>query len=177
VFSIKKILFSCIFPILFFIGACEEDRTLTKLQYMPDMADGPVAKVGRSFLLPPEGSVAYNAIIYPKTIEEAEKFLLSPFNGVENKASVLKEGAHLFSLFCKHCHGPNAEGNGSIVHKFPRPPNLMEERYKEKADGFFFYRITFGSALMPSLGHAIDAEERWKIIAHLRDLQEKAHES
>lgn len=172
-----KILRSLLLTCLIFLGACEDDRTLTKIQYMPDMVDGPVARADRSVLLEPEGSVPYNAIIYPKTIEEAEKFLVSPLGDHAKSEALLKEGAHLFSLFCKHCHGPAAEGNGSIVHKFPRPPNLMDDRYREKADGFFFYRITFGSALMPSLGHATDAQERWKIIAYLRDLQEKAHES
>ena len=53
---------------------------------MPDMADTPITKAQESYLNPPEHSVAVNAILYPKTIDVAEKEFRSPFQKGSNFA-------------------------------------------------------------------------------------------
>jgi mono/diheme cytochrome c family protein len=150
-------------------AACTDGNT-RKIQYMPDMADSPANKAQRPYLDPPEGSVAMNAIIYPKTIEESEKVLQMPPR-IKEDPSTLTEGKVLFETFCAVCHGPDAHGHNALGPKFPTPPDITGEIYRNHGDGFFFYRITFGSAIMPSYGHAISANERWEIISYLRTLQ------
>lgn len=143
-----------------------------KIQFMPDMADTSIAKAQRAFLDPPVGSVAATAVIYPATVEESEAQLKSPFEGQPAGEAQLAEGKVLFTTFCAVCHGPEGKGDGSIADKLPAP-DLTMDFYKGKKDGFFFHRITFGGAIMPSYGHAIDVQERWLIIAYLRQLQNK----
>lgn len=148
--------------------SCRIDGTGTKMQWAPDMADSAANKPQRSYLDPPEGAVAMNALFYPKTAEEAEKQYVFP-EAIAKDPEILPKGKQLFETFCQPCHGADAKGghlNPAIV-----PPDLTHPTYAARADGFFFYRITFGTAVMPGYGHAISSWERWYIVKYLRTLQ------
>ncbi|MBI2601491.1 MAG: cytochrome c [Deltaproteobacteria bacterium] len=164
---------------IFFLGLilnlwnCKGDPSQTKLQYFPDMADTPGIKTQGNYLDPPEGSVARDAILYPATAEEAESVMENPLRGASNQAEHVAQGKHLFETFCgAACHGLDAKGGGAIVDRFVRPPDLTLDLYKNRKDGFFFHRITFGGAIMPEQGHNTSAVERWQIVLYLRSLQE-----
>lgn len=172
--TIQKLLCCGVFLVWY---SCEQDTNITKLQYMPDMVDAPIVKAYRGYLDPPEGSVAINALLYPKSVEQAEAVLINPLKS-SNYSQELSAGKTLFSDFCAVCHGIHGKGDGTVVHKFPRPPDLISETYKKRKDGLFFHTITFGSALMPGYGHALSVNERWQIVLYLRSLQEiGGHES
>lgn len=162
---------------LFFYG-CSGDPKTKKWTYMPDMVDSPVAnKAQRGFYLePPVGSVSKETMIYPKSAEDAEQTLRNPYGNGGGEDFTRAEGKKLYDIFCAVCHGLDAKGGGTIIDRFPRPPDLTADLYKNKKDGFFFYRITFGSLsqMMGGYGHAIDINERWKIVSYLRSLQESA---
>ena len=146
------------------------DREQTKLQWMPDMADTGVVKAQRDYLDPPDGSVSRESLEYPKTPEEAEVTLSNPF---APSADVVAKGKVLFETFCIPCHGQDGKGDGTLRDLFPKPPDITATAYHTRKDGFFFYRITFGSAVMPGYGHNITPEERWIIVHYLRALQQK----
>lgn len=148
------------------------DHKTRKLQLMPDMADGPTVKAQENYLEPPPHSVDINAEEYPATIEESEAKRTNPF---PNTPAVLAKGEALFGTFCAACHGPDGKGQNALGPNFPVPPDITNEVYKKRADGFFFYRITFGGVMMPSYGHSISVNERWMIIHHLRTLQNRGH--
>ena len=149
------------------VSACEINSNNTKIQYMPDMADGPTIKAQESFIDPPPGSVASNALLYPESVQEAEKVLKNPFEATpENTAA----GKELFLTFCLPCHGANADGKHALGPTYPPPPDLTNEAYKDKQSGFYFYIMTFGGALMPSYGDKVDVNERWKIARYLESL-------
>jgi mono/diheme cytochrome c family protein len=150
-----------------FVAGCWDNNT-TKLQYMPDMADSPTVKAQEGYLDPPEHSVAMNAILYPKTIEESEQMLRNPY---PNSEEILAKGQELFTTFCGSCHGASGAGEGTVSSYFPGIPNIAGEIYRNRQDGFFFSRITTGVGRMPGYGHAISPNERWYIIHHLRTLQ------
>ncbi len=152
------------------LTSCRYDGTGTKMQWAPDMADSPANKAQRSYLDPPVGSVAMNAIFYAKTPEDAEKQFAMP-EAIGNDPEALTKGKELFNTFCIPCHGADAKGghiNPAIV-----PPDLTNDVYVKRADGFFFHRITFGTNIMPGYGYAISAWERWYIVKYLRTLQKK----
>ena len=150
-------------------AGCRYDGTGTKMQWAPDMADGPIAKSQRTYVDPPQGSVAMNAIFYPKTAEDAEAQLAMP-EPIANDAQGIEKGKQLFNTFCIPCHG--ADAKGGHLHQNISPPDISQNLYYKRKDGFFFYRITFGTAVMPGYGHAVSAHERWYIIRYLRTLQQ-----
>lgn len=168
-FRIKNVLLAG--GLLGALAACTPNPNETKLQYFPDMADSPAFKTQGNYIDPPEGSIAYNAILYPETPEESEKLFLNPFRGHPNEAQHAENGKHLFGIYCAVCHGDNGKGDGRISDKFPRPPDLTLAMFKDRKDGFYFHRITHGSALMPSYGHSTTVNERWDITLHVRNLQ------
>ena len=154
------------------IGGCENPDG-TKLQYMPDMADGHKLKSQLEYLDPPVGSVPTNAIIYANSPEEAEILHVNPFKGAPNEAEHAQKGKVLWDTYCIVCHGADAKGEGYISDKYPPPPDLIQDIFRDKKDGHFFYKITFGSMIMPSYGHAISSDERWDIVLYLRTLQKE----
>ncbi len=154
------------------LSSCTEDPNETKMQYFPDMADSPAIKTQGNYIDPPEGSIARTAILYPDTPDEAEKIFFNPLKGQANEAMHKENGKRLFLIYCEVCHGIDAKGDkGRIQDKYPRPVDLTLDMYKKRGDGFFFHRITHGSAVMPKYGHSTTPDERWEIIMHLRDLQ------
>jgi mono/diheme cytochrome c family protein len=144
------------------------DSSQPKVQYVPDMADAPTLKPQENFLEPPEGSVATNAILYPSSVEDAEKNLKNPLPA---DPQILELGQRTYDTFCIPCHGASAKGDGSITDIYPRPPDITAEAYQKRGDGFFFYRITFGGNIMPAYGHATMPNERWAVVHYLRKLQ------
>ena len=160
------------FGLLSAIFSCSKDPNDTKLQYLPDMADSPIVKAQREYLNPPENSVPVTAILYPTTAAESEKLLQNPYlQYPEGKA---EQGKKFFNIYCVPCHGESGKGDGTVTAKMPAPPDITTEAYAKRADGFFFYTITFGVGNMPSYGHSISAHERWLITMYLRDLQKVA---
>jgi len=152
---------------------CQMDGNKTKLQYMPDMATAPVARAQREYLDPPPGSVPHNAILYPKTAEESETLLVNPFTGRWDEDIHREAGKRLFGIYCAVCHGLDLKGQGSIQDKFPTPPNLTLDLYKNRKDGYYAHVMTYGSpsGIMPGYGHALWLNERWEIVLYIRELQ------
>jgi len=151
--------------------ACTKNPDQTKLQYVPDMADGAALKSQRDFLQPPEGAVTRSAILYPGSIEESEKVLDNPLPATpENLAA----GKKLWNSYCIPCHGVKGNSQGSITDVYPAPPNLVDKDYPAHKDGFYFHKMTFGGAIMPAYGHAIAPQERWQIAHYIHELQRAA---
>jgi mono/diheme cytochrome c family protein len=152
------------------VGGCRYDGTGTKMQWAPDMADAPTAKPQKTYLDPPAGAVAMEGVDYPKTPEEAETTLKVP-ERVDQDPEASAKGKALFETFCSVCHGLDGKGVGTLGPKYPQAADLTNPLYHTRGDGFFFFRITFGGALMPAYGHAISVNERWYIVRYVRELQ------
>ncbi len=99
------------------------------------------------------------------TYEAADK-LVNPH--APSEASLAK-GRQLFETFCAVCHGPQGKGDGPVVAKFIRPPDLHGAS-KGYPDGYIYALITNGRGNMPSYNR-ISSEERWDLINYLRKLQ------
>lgn len=152
------------------LSSCDMGSKTTKIQYMPDMADAPTVKAQEGYLDPPVHSIKKDAIIYPATVEEAEKVLQNPY--AFDQEGILAQGKALYEKVCVTCHGADGKGE-HLLKGFPKPPDISTADYYKKKDGFYFYRITFGAANMPGYAHSTSASERWKITHYLRTLQQK----
>lgn len=95
---------------------------------------------------------------------------------------VTAQGEHLFQVSCAPCHGVEGKGGGPVtqndpannIKRFPIPAPLLSGAgavTKSRSDGYLYYTIRNGGALMPAYGISLTDRERWSIVAYLRTLE------
>ena len=90
------------------------------------------------------------------------------------EADFLQRGAQVYATFCIPCHGPGGRGDGPVARRgYPPPPSLFAENSLNMKDGQIFHVITYGQGNMPDYAAQVSPEDRWKVILHIRSLQEK----
>lgn len=134
---------------------------------------------------PPEGTVPIGfenfGMQYENTIEGYEAAGANFHNPLERTEDNLKEGEVLYLRFCQPCHGESGNGDGSIVQleKFPPPPSYSTGpssrggAMKDLSDGKIYHTIYYGLNLMGSHASQISPEDRWKIVMHVHELQNR----
>jgi len=90
----------------------------------------------------------------------------------------LKQGAQLFRRHCAGCHGPKGYGDGEMGKLLTPPPaNLaaLMQSGKMTADDYLYWTIAGNGAnlgtAMPAFDGALQEEDIWSIILHLRRLR------
>jgi high-affinity iron transporter len=97
-----------------------------------------------------------------------------PYAGLARPAGAvdLALARRSFEDNCAPCHDESGSGSGpGSVGLDPPPAPLSGEGYLGmRSDAYLFWRISEGKrgTAMPSFKHALDAEERWRIVAYLR---------
>ena len=152
----------------FTVTACKHDRP--NLIIMPDMVYTPGIKAQTEAVrMPVPGTVSREYQSYPYTdVLVAGRELSNPLRSTQ---AVLARGQVLFGTYCLVCHGPNGEGDGTVVPKFPRPPTLQSDKIRGYADGSIYHVISSGQNLMPSYASQVASADRWAIIHYVRALQ------
>ena len=70
-------------------------------------------------------------------------------------------------------HAGDGSGQGPVVLRgMLPPPSLQAVRAVQMMDGEMFHILTMGQGNMSSYAAQIAAEDRWKVIRHVRSLQE-----
>lgn len=83
----------------------------------------------------------------------------------------IEQGREAYGFYCSMCHGPKADGRGTVGQSFhPLPSDLGSRQIQELSDGEIFGVITLGSKRSPPLGYTIKEEDRWAIVRFLRSL-------
>ena len=166
-------------------------------EYMPNMYRSPsletygknkVFKDSLNARMPVKGTIARG---YLKTFNynsSLEDYLLSgeeavnPYNFNEE---TLAEGEALYAMFCKHCHGSNGAGGGSITHPlYSAVPHYNDNKQKRRSGatmselkpGHIFHAITYGLNAMGPHASQLSEEERWKIVLYVQKLQKYSNE-
>jgi len=114
------------------------------------------------------GTVPVGAPLPPGISFEAASKLTNP---VDPTDASLARGQELYETYCTVCHGPQGRGDGPVVPKFIRPPDLHGAS-TGYSDGYIYALIVNGRGNMPSYNR-IGADERWDLIHYLRKLQSK----
>ncbi len=83
----------------------------------------------------------------------------------------LARGKRVYETICVVCHGPQGQGDGPIIGRFPNPPSLTADRAKGLPDGQLFHIITRGQGIMPSHAVQVLPEDRWRAVLHVRQLR------
>lgn len=153
-------------------------------EFMPDMyrstsyetnSMNPLFSDSMTNRLPVPGTIPRGDYIpypYPATNEGYEAAGKDLKNPLEKTDANLAEGKRLFEIFCIHCHGPEGQGNGSIVAngKFPPPP-AYNGPLKDLPEGKMFHTLEYGKNMMGSHASQLTQAERWKIIMYVQMLQ------
>jgi mono/diheme cytochrome c family protein len=88
-----------------------------------------------------------------------------------NTASI-QQGREGYGHHCIMCHGPRADGNGTVGQSFyPLPTDLRRSPVQQQSDGRLFFTLTFGFKRHPALGFMLTEQDRWAIICYLRSLK------
>lgn len=155
-----------------------------------DMHDNPRYEVNEDGAnrQPPEGSVARGslalAVTAPKAAvpgqvgsvgEDGFPFKLSddPETRKKEIMEILDRGESRFNITCLPCHGKLGDGNGMIAMRgFRHPPTYHQDRLRNAPTSHFYDVMTNGFGAMPSYADTVTPEDRWKIIAYIRALQQ-----
>ena len=163
------------------------DLTQRNVEVLPDMAHSPAYDTlapnpnfadGRTLQLPEPGTIARGRkpLHYGPSPEDALRAgqdLHNPFTGDDD--AVRERGAFLFTNYCQMCHGPGGQGDGPMMQRgIPPSASLVAENAVQMKDGQLFHVLTYGQRNMQSHAAQLTAEDRWKVILHVRALQQQA---
>lgn len=83
-------------------------------------------------------------------------------------------GKERYGFYCIQCHGPEAEGYGTVGQSFaPLPTNLKSPVVQDQSDGMLYYKISLGYNRHPPLAETVSPEHRWAIINYMRSLAQQ----
>jgi hypothetical protein len=145
--------------------------------YMPDMVYSPAFKAQKEGAMrkPVPGTVPRDFQRYHFPTSPTDFSGGGYRNPIPRTKATLARGQALFNTYCIVCHGPNGEGDGSVVPKFPRPPTLQSDKAIGYPDAYIFQMMSIGRNLMPSYASQIAVEDRWTIVHYVRALQRSKH--
>ncbi len=171
--------------VLLVLGSCDRTRSSTGWDYMPDMyyshayesyTPNPNFSDELTMRVPLEGTVPRGAVPFPyeKTDEDrlaAGETLRNPLEPTEEH---LARGREAYGIFCVSCHGAEGDGQGYLFtsERYPYPPaSLLSDQAMALSDGEIYHSIMVGYGIMGAHGGMIAPDDRWKIILHIRALQ------
>ena len=167
------------------LTSCNSDgpQREPSMVYMPDMyyskayepySEDPNGIDGVEARTPVEGTIKRGYVPYeiPNTEEGYQQ-------SHENKSPIatteesLKEGEHLFNIYCISCHGIKGDGQGVLVQneKFLGVPSYAPSRLPNITEGSIFHVETYGRNMMGSHASQLTSEERWKVAQHVLKLR------
>ena len=93
-------------------------------------------------------------------------------------ATSLADGKLKFNTFCVVCHGTtreiNAEGFAKTkVNELGMIAPAVIALTPFFSDGYIYHKAKYGGAVMPAMGYAVAAEERWDIVNYIRELEKQ----
>ena len=148
----------------------------TQMMYSPaykSQTENPVLPDGMTAQKPvagtiPRGYKPFNYEANEADLERAGRELKNPFAANEYN---LERGKYVYAKSCAVCHGASGGGDGPIIPKYPNPPAYSTAGSKALSDGEMFHIITLGRNNMPAHDEFVSADDRWKTILYIRQLQ------
>lgn len=137
----------------------------------------PVFANGRVAQLPPAGTLprGFAPLHFSSDDagrETAGRELTQPFEATPEN---LARGAWGFATFCVPCHATDGSGAGLVALKagWNFPIGYTDNNAARMPDGMIFHIMSYGRLNMPAYASQISQVDRWKILLHLRQLQQQ----
>jgi mono/diheme cytochrome c family protein len=92
-------------------------------------------------------------------------------NPVAYSEASIQRGKETYGYYCIQCHGPRADGRGTVGQSFaPLPANLKDPTVQGQSDGSLFSRISLGFNRHPPLWYTVAEHDRWAVVNYIRSL-------
>ena len=87
-------------------------------------------------------------------------------------AKFVERGRDRYTIYCQPCHDARGDGKGILFQRANVPTaSLHQEKILQYPDGLIFYVITNGIGMMAGYKWPIPPEDRWAIVAYVRELE------
>jgi len=170
-----------------FIGLTRRDFGRRNLRLFSGMVDSfayrsqtanSVFTDGKTQQAPVPGTIARGEkpFPYPNTPGGRQAAGWNLENPYADSPQARKRGREVYRHFCLHCHGPEGRGYGPVARRSLLAMSIVDEVTRRRPDGGLFHILTYGRLYMPAHGGLIDPEDRWKVIAFVRELQRMEEE-
>jgi mono/diheme cytochrome c family protein len=85
-----------------------------------------------------------------------------------------QQGKQAYGYFCVHCHGPKADGMGTVGQSFsPLPTDLRSDVVQTQSDGELYAKVRLGYKRHPRLYTTISEPDTWVVVDYMRSLKQK----
>lgn len=97
-------------------------------------------------------------------------------NPLAGRDRLEERGHDRYAIFCQPCHAESGNGRGMLFERAGVQSGdlVRDERIVALPDGQLFDVITNGVGLMSGYRYPIPPEDRWAIVAYLRQLQQES---
>lgn len=155
-------------PLLILLLAAVGCGSPPLLPWAPGMTETPAVHPDEALFPPPQASLHRDGEVRTSRFQAAFELR----NPLPAEDRVLREGARLYAVTCRPCHGSEGRGDGPVASHFSRQPtDLTGSRVAAQPDGYIYATIRDGGGSMPGYGGSLDRTERWAIIHYVRSLQ------
>ena len=137
--------------------------------------ESPVFYDGRGMRHPVAGTVARGELLEDEKLltgrDEFGEFLAS--SPVPVTEELRRRGEERYGIYCGPCHDERGTGQG-VLTEYANVPTagFHDEQRRGYPDGQFYDIITNGVGLMPGYRYPIPVQDRWAIVAWVRQLQQ-----
>ena len=160
------------------------ERMLVQPRYEPYGASS-FFPDGRAMRIPPSGTVSREQLadsaLVPTVRSSAtltDSIALPPTDSMplEPSDALLATGQSRFGIYCAVCHGVLGDGSSIVAKNMVEcpPPSLLSAAVRALPPATLYRVITDGFGRMPPYAAELPAEQRWAVIAYVRQLQSRA---
>jgi mono/diheme cytochrome c family protein len=142
---------------------------LWSLPWSRDLDYQPAIKPQSMPIQPPDGVVPITGKVEDGVRADVDKL----HNGVSADTSSVRKGSIAFQQYCRPCHGPKGEGNGTVAKYLPIPPaNLTDATLQsQRSDGSIYFTVRHGNVIMPGYAYALTPQRAWDLVNYVRTLK------
>ncbi len=86
----------------------------------------------------------------------------------------IKAGQKIYLAHCIVCHGERGRGDGESGFALSTPPGDLNDPFTvNESNGSLFWKITYGRKPMLEYLTKLKDEERWQLVAFIREIQKE----
>jgi mono/diheme cytochrome c family protein len=132
---------------------------------------------GRAMRMPPNGTVSRERLadsaLIPSGTPGDDSTSAMPLQPSE---ALLALGQSRFGIYCAVCHGVLGDGQSVVGRNMVEcpPPSLLSATVRALPPATLYRVISEGFGRMPPYAAELPVEQRWAVIAYVRQLQSRA---